>query len=218
LYGKLSVAENLRLFARLEASPTSIRLVARGCSTRPASADRADEQVVRLSGGNQQAVNVAIGLLAAPPVLLLDEPSASLDPRQRERLWGFHRGARRSVGTASSIRRTWCPRPSATRAASWCWPTASGSSGDAAELERACRVERRNGCNGDFETAFVSFLRQRGHGVTMMHALRWLLLKDLAHPAAIAADGGRADRLPGGGRAADRFALSRGRRSRRSRC
>ena len=41
----------------------------------------------RLSGGNRQRVNVALGLIADPPVLALDEPSAALDPGQRERLW-----------------------------------------------------------------------------------------------------------------------------------
>jgi ABC-type multidrug transport system ATPase subunit len=51
--------------------------------------DRAGDQVKDLSGGNQQRVNIAIGLLSDPQVLLLDEPSASLDPRQRARLWEF---------------------------------------------------------------------------------------------------------------------------------
>ena len=53
---------------------------------------RGGEQLARLSGGNRQRVNVAAGLLGDPPVLALDEPSASLDPAQRERLWTFVKG------------------------------------------------------------------------------------------------------------------------------
>src|SRR5919109_454384 len=88
LYSKLSVAENLRLFARLERVPDVERTVSRMLE-QTALGDRADDEVGRLSGGNRQRVNIAIGLLAEPEVLLLDEPSASLDPRQRERLWVF---------------------------------------------------------------------------------------------------------------------------------
>ncbi|MDQ6836444.1 MAG: ABC transporter ATP-binding protein [Actinomycetota bacterium] len=88
LYSKLSVAENLRLFARLEKAGDPEAAVARMLE-QTSLQDRADEEVSRLSGGNQQRVNIAIGLLSQPSVLLLDEPSAALDPRQRERLWEF---------------------------------------------------------------------------------------------------------------------------------
>ena len=48
-----------------------------------------DEETGKLSGGNRQRLNIAVGLLGDPPLVLLDEPSASLDPAQRERLWAF---------------------------------------------------------------------------------------------------------------------------------
>ena len=88
LYSKLSAAENLEFFARLEGLDDPLAAVARMLEQTDL-ADRAGEQVGRLSGGNQQRVNIAIGLLREPPAVLLDEPSASLDPRQRERLWEF---------------------------------------------------------------------------------------------------------------------------------
>ena len=88
LYSSLSVAENLQLFARLERVQDPPAVVARMLDQTGLRA-RADERVGRLSGGNRQRVNVALALLADPPVLALDEPSASLDPAQRERLWEF---------------------------------------------------------------------------------------------------------------------------------
>ena len=91
VYSKLSVAENFELFARLErvADPRSaVERMLEQTDLR----DRAREPVGRLSGGNRQRVNVALGLIADPPVLALDEPSASLDPGQRERLWEFIAG------------------------------------------------------------------------------------------------------------------------------
>jgi ABC-2 type transport system ATP-binding protein len=94
LYSKLSVAENLRLFARLEQIAEPDRAVARMLA-QTGLTERADERLDRLSGGNRQRVNVAIGLIADPPVLALDEPSSSLDPGQRERLWEFIGGLAR---------------------------------------------------------------------------------------------------------------------------
>ncbi|HET8976420.1 MAG TPA: ABC transporter ATP-binding protein [Solirubrobacterales bacterium] len=88
LYRRLTVAENLRLFARLEGREDPDAAVERMLA-QTGLAERRDDQVSSLSGGNQQRINIAIGLLAEPAVLLLDEPSAGLDPSQRIRLWEF---------------------------------------------------------------------------------------------------------------------------------
>jgi ABC-2 type transport system ATP-binding protein len=90
LYSKLTVAENMRLFARLEGVEDTDAEVERMLE-QTGLRERAGELLGRLSGGNRQRVNVAVGLLGAPPVLALDEPSSALDPRQRERLWRFIR-------------------------------------------------------------------------------------------------------------------------------
>ncbi len=91
LYSKLSVVENLQLFARLEKVADPAAAVERMLDQTGLRA-RSHEAVGRLSGGNRQRVNVAVGLIADPPVLALDEPTASLDPAQRERMWAFIAG------------------------------------------------------------------------------------------------------------------------------
>ncbi len=97
LYGKLSVAENLRLFASLEGLADPAAAVA-GMLEQTGLGERAGDPVGKLSGGNRQRVNVAIGLIADPPVLALDEPTAALDGAQRGRLWEFLT-RRRAAGT-----------------------------------------------------------------------------------------------------------------------
>jgi ABC-2 type transport system ATP-binding protein len=157
VYSKLSVAENLRLFARLErlddpAAAVSRMLVQTGLE------DRAGEQVGRLSAGNQQRLNIAVGLLSDPPVVLLDEPSASLDPRQRERLWEFIGGL---AGGGTAIVFSTHNVAEVERYATRVLTLVDGEllfAGTPAELDDAVGGDPR-----DLEAAFVRFLRDRGH-------------------------------------------------------
>jgi ABC-2 type transport system ATP-binding protein len=157
LYSKLSVAQNLRLFARLE-KVSDPEAAVRRMLGETGLEDRADEQVSRLSAGNQQRVNIAIGLLCEPPVLLLDEPSASLDPRQRERLWEFIGGlASRGTAVAFSTHNV----AEVERYAGRVLVLVDGEllfTGTPADLEKAVGSDLR-----DLEGAFVRFLHDRGH-------------------------------------------------------
>jgi ABC-2 type transport system ATP-binding protein len=156
LYKKLSVAENLRLFARLE-KVEDVEAAVERMLEQAALGGRAGDEVGRLSGGNQQRVNIAIGLLRSPAALLLDEPSASLDPRQRERLWEFI-GGLASGGTA--VMYSTHDVGEAERYADRVLVLADGEllfSGTPNELETTVGDSR------DFETAFVRFLHERGH-------------------------------------------------------
>ena len=157
LYGKLTVAENLMLFARLERAADPPAAVDRMLDLTGLG-ERASDQAATLSGGNRQRVNIAIGLLGDPDVLLLDEPSSALDPRQRERLWEF---ILRLAGEGTTVVYATHHIQEADRYANRLVVLADGESvfdGSPRELEQA------TGTTGlDFEQAFVEFLHQRGH-------------------------------------------------------
>jgi ABC-2 type transport system ATP-binding protein len=157
VYSKLSVAENLELFARLERVADVAGAVARMLD-QAALAERADDPVGALSGGNRQRVNIAVGLLADPAVLVLDEPSSALDPRQRERLWEFLVGlASRGTAVAFSTHIV----EEAERYADRVLVLGDGEllfAGPPAQLRA-----RAGGDPGDFGRAFASFLTERGH-------------------------------------------------------
>jgi ABC-2 type transport system ATP-binding protein len=162
LYRKLSVQENLRLFARLDGIEDVDRTVDRMLA-QTGLEQRADEQVERLSGGNRQRVNIAIALAPSPPVLLLDEPSSALDPRQRERLWtlisDLARGGTTVVYATHIV-------SEAERYADRVLVLADGERlfwGEPDELHREVASRGGSPADGDFEAAFVAFLHQRGH-------------------------------------------------------
>jgi ABC-2 type transport system ATP-binding protein len=142
LYRRLTVEENLLLFARLEQhedphASTEEMLKLTGLE------ERRGEIVARLSGGNQQRINIAIGLLSRPAVLLLDEPSVGTTV-----IFSTHdiQEAERYGGRVLVL--------------------ADGESlfdGSAEELREAVRREAPESADRDFETAFVAYLQHRGH-------------------------------------------------------
>ncbi len=163
LYRRLTVEENLLLFARLEGhedphASTEEMLELTGLG------ERRGEIVARLSGGNQQRINIAIGLLARPSVLLLDEPSVGLDPRQRARLWEFVSALAADRGTTVIF--STHDIQEAERYGRRLLVLADGEAlfdGSTDGLREVVRREAPEAADLDFETAFVAFLHHRGH-------------------------------------------------------
>jgi branched-chain amino acid transport system ATP-binding protein len=87
IFGELSVEENLRLGLaarrRNETEP-----LATAYELFPMLADFRDRQAGALSGGQQQQLAIGRALVAAPDVLLLDEPSLGLSPTLVDTVFG----------------------------------------------------------------------------------------------------------------------------------
>ncbi len=162
LYRRLTVDENLLLFARLEGHEdprASVEEMLELTGLR----ERRGEIVARLSGGNQQRINIAIGLLSRPAVLLLDEPSVGLDPRQRARLWGFVSAL---AGRGTTVIFSTHDIQEAERYGGRLLVLADGEAlfdGSPDDLRKAVRTEAPEAADRDFETAFVAYLHHRGH-------------------------------------------------------
>jgi ABC-2 type transport system ATP-binding protein len=162
LYRRLTVEENLLLFARLEGHEDPRRSVEEMLELTGLGERRGDV-IAQLSGGNQQRVNIAIGLLAQPVVLLLDEPSVGLDPRQRARLWEFISGL---AGGGTTVIFSTHDIQEAERYGERLLVLADGEAlfdGPPDGLREAVRREAPEAADQDFETAFVAFLHHRGH-------------------------------------------------------
>ena len=88
LYEELTAEANLAFFGRLYGL-AGCRLTARvgRALDRAKLTDRAGDRVGTFSGGMKQRLNLAAALLHDPAVLLLDEPTAALDPASRDALF-----------------------------------------------------------------------------------------------------------------------------------
>ncbi|MEY9951913.1 ABC transporter ATP-binding protein [Leifsonia sp. EB34] len=83
LFDTLTVRETLELFASFHDEPLSAADVV----DRVGLGDQADRRSSQLSGGQTRRLLLGMALVADPEVLVLDEPSAGLDPAARQALW-----------------------------------------------------------------------------------------------------------------------------------
>ena len=85
---ELTGRENIEMIARLyRLGASEVRRRAIDVLERFELVEAAGRRVSTYSGGMRRRLDLAAGLIARPPVVLLDEPTTGLDPRSRQELW-----------------------------------------------------------------------------------------------------------------------------------
>ena len=125
----LTGRENIRLIGGLYGlSPAYLKRAADDLLERFSLTDAADRVVKTYSGGMRRRIDLAVSLVALPPVLFLDEPTTGLDPRSRVELWDVLRGLVRTARPCCSPRNI-SKRQTSSLTRSWSSTTARSSSG-----------------------------------------------------------------------------------------
>lgn len=87
---KLTGRENLVLFGRLLGlSKKNARTRADELLSAFGLTEAASRKVGQYSGGMRRRIDIACGLVTAPEVVFLDEPTTGLDPRSRQEVWSL---------------------------------------------------------------------------------------------------------------------------------
>jgi ATP-binding cassette subfamily A (ABC1) protein 3 len=88
IFDEMSVEEHLYYYARIKGIPRGNikELVEEAISELDLETHR-KKQAGTLSGGNKRKLSVAMAIVGRPPIILLDEPSAGMDPEARRFMW-----------------------------------------------------------------------------------------------------------------------------------
>ncbi len=88
VYPDLTVKENLLYFMSMIGQPKKVsENIMNEILTLVDMTNQADSLVSSLSSGQKQRVSLAVALIGAPKLMVLDEPTVGLDPVLREKLW-----------------------------------------------------------------------------------------------------------------------------------
>lgn len=84
----MSVEENIEYFARIKGIPADRRSELCNRAIKQLDLESHRKKLSgTLSGGNKRKLSVAIAIVGSPPIILLDEPSAGMDPEARRFMW-----------------------------------------------------------------------------------------------------------------------------------
>ena len=93
--GDLSVQETVAHFAKYYANPRNVNEVVNAVGL----AEKSNELIRTLSGGQRRRLDVALGIIGSPELLFLDEPTTGFDPEARRAFWALIKSLRDSGTT-----------------------------------------------------------------------------------------------------------------------
>ena len=100
LIREMTGVETLKLYGRLRGVPAGqLNDTVHTLIKRVMLEEHANKQCGKYSGGNMRKLSTAMALIGDPPIVLLDEPTAGMDPEARRHIWNVISEVRKSGRT-----------------------------------------------------------------------------------------------------------------------